>query len=111
LFVAGEYGLDNFEPWLPPLILGEDMRLPDILIGDWGEDGMKRENVLHQIGVSFVEHDATDQHEKIVRVDVRLRLFARYEKTPVYRIIVGVLTKPIDEVLGPHGQRSVPPNA
>jgi HNH endonuclease len=110
-FVAGEYGLDNFEPWLPPLILGEDTRLGDILIGNWGEDGMERENVLHQIGVSFVEHDATDQHGKFVRVDVRLRLFARYEKTPVYRIIVGVLTKPIDEVLAPHGQRSVPPNA
>ena len=109
-FVAGEYGLDNFEPWLLPLILAKDITLGDLLIGDWGEDGMARENVLHQVGVSFLEHAATEQHEKFVRIDVRLRLFARYERTPVYRIIAGVLTKPIDEVLAPLGQRAAPSN-
>ena len=80
----------------------------DILIGDWGEDGMKRENVLHQIGHQFLEHPATEQQDKFTRIDVRLRLFARYEKTPVYRIIVGVLTKPIEEVLAPLGHRVKP---
>ena len=109
-FVAGEYGIDNFDPWLPPLILGEESRLGDFLIGDWGEDGMARENVLHQIGVKFVEYKWTNRLEKFISVDVRLRLFARYERTPVYRIIAGVLTRPIDDVLARLGRRVVPPN-
>jgi hypothetical protein len=105
-FVAGEYGLDNFMPFLTPFILGVQLNLGDALVGNWGEDGMEKDDrTLHQIGVGFV------QHNEFVRVDVRLRLFAAYEKSPVYRIIAGVLTKPIDEVLAPHGLRSGPPNA
>jgi hypothetical protein len=104
-YAAGEYGLDNFVPYLPRFILGQDQSLGDILIGNWGEDGMARhEKLLHQIGGAFVQHD------QWVRMDVRLRLFAAYENTPVYRIIVGVLTKPIDEVLTPLGLRVAPSN-
>jgi hypothetical protein len=109
-YVLGELGLDSLEPYLPPLVLGQDTRLGDLLIGDWGEDGMARENVLHQIGHSFLQHNATADHGEFVRVDVRLRLFARYERTPVYRIITGVLKKPIDEVLAPLGQSAIRPS-
>jgi hypothetical protein len=105
-FVAGKYGIDSFEHFLPPLILGQDARLGDILIGDWGEDGMIRnDKLLHQLGGSFIQHD------EWVRIDVRLRLFAQYEQTPVYRIIAGVLKKPIDEVLAPLGMKAAPPKS
>lgn len=105
-FVAGEYGLDNFEPFLPPYILGRHPGGGDFFIGNWGEDGMRRhEHLLHQIGAAFVEDRGR------IRVDVRLRLFAAHDRSPVYRIIVGVLKKPIDDILAPLGLRSVPPNA
>jgi hypothetical protein len=104
--VAGQYGLENVEPFLPYYILGKTPHAGDILLGNWGEDGMRRhQNLLHQVGVAFIEVGNR------VRIDVRLRLFAAYDNTPVYRIIVGLLTKPLDEFLAPLGLRSIPPNA
>ena len=104
--VAGQLGLENLEPFLTDYILGKAPQAGDIFLGNWGEDGMRRHaNLLHQVGMGFV--DVGNR----VRVDVRLRLFAAYENTPVYRIIVGLLTKPLDVILAPLGQRSVRPNS
>jgi len=59
--------------------------------------------VIHQIGHSF-----TDVGDRVL-IQVRIRLFAALENTPVYRIAVGFLNKPLDEVLAPLGLRSAPP--
>lgn len=97
-YIAGEYGSENFASCLPPYILGEAPRAGDVWIGNWGEDGMKRDpNIAHQIGHAFVEYGAQ------IRIDVRLRLFASYDRTPVYRIAVGFLTTPIEELPAPRG--------
>ena len=102
-FIAGEWGLDNFEHALPDYILGKYPQRGDTLIGNWGEDGMARPvGLLHQIGQAFVEEKGR------VRIDVRLRLFADHENTPVYRVIAGYLTKPIDDVLARRGWQSRP---
>jgi hypothetical protein len=61
-------------------------------------------NLLHQVGSCFVRDG------DYVRIDVRIRLFALYDNTPVYRVIAGVLTKPIEDVLRPRGLRAIPPN-
>jgi hypothetical protein len=96
---VGVCGVDSLEPFLTDYILGKT-NVGDVFIGNWGEDGMRRyPGLLHQIGHAFVE--ANDR----VRVDVRLRLFAEYDNTPVYRIIVGLLTKPLDDVLASRGLR------
>lgn len=104
-YVAGEYGLENFSPFLPPYILNQEPNMGDMVIGNWGEDGMARhDHLLHQIGVGFMKD------RNWTRIDVRLRLFASHDQTPVYRIVVGVLTKPINDVLAPLGQRAIDPS-
>jgi hypothetical protein len=103
--VAGELGLENLEPLLPNYILGKSKQQGSILLGNWGEDGMaRRADLIHQVGLAFV-----DQADR-VRVDVRIRLFAAYANTPVYRVLAAYLTKPLDENLAPRGLRSVSPN-
>jgi hypothetical protein len=105
-YAAGELRLENFDPLLPPFILGKAPNSATYLIGNWGEDGMARPpGVIHQIGYAFRE--LGDR----VLIEVRIRLFANLENTPVYRIAVGFLTKPLDDVLAPLGMRSAPPNS
>ena len=69
-----------------------------------GELGLENLEPLLQVGLAFV-----DQADR-VRVDVRIRLFAAYANTPVYRVLAAYLTKPLDENLAPRGLRSVSPN-
>jgi hypothetical protein len=105
-YIAGLLRLENFEPLLPTYILGEAPQRAGLLIGDWPEDYMaKPSGVLHQIGHAFADWGAR------VLVQVRIRLFAEHQYTPIYRVLVGFLTKPLDEVLAPLGLRSVPPSA
>ena len=106
-FVAGHCRLENFEPLLPKLILGEDLSLGGYLVGNWGEDGMPRvPNLLHQVGAAF-----SDQPDGRVIVNVRIRLFAELQYTPVYRVVAGFLTKPLDNVLAPLGLQAMPPGS
>ena len=100
---VGEWGIENLEPLLPQFILGRAPERGSLLIGNWGEDGMARSsNLLHQVGLAFAE-----DREK-VRIDARIRLFAALDNTPVYRVLVGYLNKPLDDVLAPRGMRSLP---
>jgi HNH endonuclease len=97
-FAAGKIRLENFEPLLPEFILGKAPEKATYLLGNWGEDGMVRPSgVIHQVGMGF-----SNLGDKIL-LEVRIRLFAAYENTPVYRVVTGVLTKPLDAVLAPLG--------
>jgi hypothetical protein len=99
---AGQLGLDNFEPLLSDYILGKAPERAAFLIGDWPEDGMaRRQGLLHQVGMAFRHLEGRDY------ICMRLRLFADLDNTPIYQIIVGPLTKPIDDVLAPLGQRVI----
>ena len=102
-FVAGKIGLENFEPMLPNYILGRGPDFGAYLIGKWPEDEMFRgPGLLHQIGYAFRRFQNRDY------AVVRLRLFAEHDRTPIYEIVAGPLTKPIDDVLAPLGQQVVP---
>jgi hypothetical protein len=103
-YAAGELRIENFDPLLSAFILGRKPKSATYLLGNWGEDGMARPpGVIHQIGHSF-----TDVGDRVL-IQVRIRLFAALENTPVYRIAVGFLNKSLDEVLAPLGLRSAPP--
>jgi hypothetical protein len=103
---AGWLGLDNFEPLLPEYILGKAHERACHLIGNWGEDGMaKPSGILHQVGLAFREW-----RDGRIIIETRIRLFAEYENTPIYRVMTGFLSKSLDEVLAPIGLRPVPPN-
>lgn len=105
-YIAGELRLENIDPLLPDFILGKAPKSATYLIGNWGEDHMVRpSNLIHQIGLAFNQGNAGK-----VLVECRIRLFAALDHTPVYRIAVGFLTKPIDEVLAPLGLRSEKPD-
>jgi hypothetical protein len=106
-FIVGQYRLENFQPLLPKLILGEDLSLASYLVGNWPEDGMHRTpNLLHQVGAGFME-----MADGRVMINARIRLFAEHEHTPIYRIVVGFLSKPLDDVLAVAGLQSVPPRS
>jgi hypothetical protein len=103
---AGQCGLENFEPLLPEFILGKDPPQGKLVIGNWPDVTVKRpDNLLHQAGLAFIEVGNR------VRVEARIRLFAGTERTPAYRVLVGYLTKPLDDILAPIGLQSVPPSA
>jgi hypothetical protein len=105
--VVSKVGLGNFEPWLPNYILGKWPRSGGLLVGEWEEDGMPRsgENLLHQVGVAFQEWESR------VLINVRIRLFASYDRTPIYRVLAGILTIPLRDALAPLGLEPIPPSA
>lgn len=104
-YISAEIGLDNFEPMLSEFILGKNNDLGSYLIGRWPEDGMPRITGTCQIGMAFC------QWGQQTLVNVRLRLFPSHHRIPIYHIVVGALTKPIDDVLMPLGLETVDPNA
>lgn len=105
-FVMGELRPENVDPYLPEFILGEAQEKAAFFIGDWPEDGMARPpDILHQIGMVFAPWGQGTQ------VQVRLRLFASQAQTPIYRILAGELTKPLNHVLARLGLKAVPPSA
>lgn len=105
-FILEELRPENIDPYLPEFILGKTQEKAAFFIGDWPEDGMARpDNVLHQIGMVFFPWGQRTQ------VQVRLRLFAAHALTPIYRIVVGELTQPINHVLAQIGLRAIHPSA
>jgi hypothetical protein len=104
-YISAEIGLDNFNPMLPEFILGKDNDLGSYLIGRWPEDGMPQINGTCQIGMAFCEWGQQ------TLVNVRLRLFPSHHRIPIYHVVVGALTKPINAVLVPLGLETADPNA
>lgn len=83
-YAVGEFGLNAFDPELPPFILGRSPNLGPYFIGESVDDVPLAGNVLHQIGHSFAAHG---NNWLIV---VRIKLFAA-QPTPAYNVIVGSL--------------------
>jgi hypothetical protein len=56
-FVAGELGLDTFEPYLPDYILGTAPQHGSYFIGKWRDEVEKPRppGLLHQVGVAVVQ--------------------------------------------------------
>lgn len=105
-YIAGELRLENFAPLLPAYILGKVPQQGALFLGNWGKDGMARPpGLLHQVGMGFENWGGQ------VVINVRIRLFAEYERTPVYHVLAGILTKPLADVLAPLGLRPLPPSA
>lgn len=104
-YIAGEIGLDDFEPMLPDFILGKNDSLGSYLVGGWPEDDIPQIDGSCQIGMAF------SQWGEKTLVNTRLRLFPSHPQIPIYHVAVGTLTKPIDEVLAPLGLQSVPPRS
>jgi hypothetical protein len=103
-YISGEIGLDSFDPMLPEFILGRDDNAGSYLIGKWPEDGMAQINGTCQIGMAFCRWGNQDL------VNVRLRLFPSHPLIPIYHVVVGTLTKPIDEILARLGLQTAGPN-
>lgn len=52
--IAGECGLESFEPFLADYILGNAPEQGAVLIGKWPKDGKPRPaGILHQVGRAF----------------------------------------------------------
>jgi hypothetical protein len=96
-FVAGELGLDTFEPYLPDYILGTAPHHGSYFIGKWRDEVEKPRlpGLLHQVGVAVV------QYPDRALLEVRIRLFAEHENTPVYRVIAGRLIKDVPSLPAP----------
>ncbi len=92
---VAELGLDGFEPYLPPLILGERDDLQLHLVG--GGDGRlpyKMGAPIHQVSYGIYEVSGAVERSDLCIVDIRL--FSAHG-TPVYSVLTGRVTMPLHE--------------
>lgn len=83
-FVAGEFGIDSFDPELPNFILGQNPGLVSYLIGEAGHEApVSSPNITHQLDCVV----ATSRGRTFVLA--RIRLFSAIAETPAYDVVAG----------------------